>query len=68
MSPVLAMAEEARQWHEEESGSLAGAAGLCGLPDAWEWATVAVACCGASCGGEGDAATYVEEFAISVSE
>lgn len=61
MAPLLAMVDEAREWHVAEG---AAEESLLGYPSSWDWSTVAVATCTASCDGGDAGACYVYEKAF----
>lgn len=69
MTPLIPALAEAAEWLAADASSGGAAAGASlQPPDSWEWLTVAVFSCSASCGGGGGAPALVEEGVALVNE
>lgn len=65
MTPLIPALAESADWLAEAGSG--GGAELLQAPDSWEWLTVCVASCAASC-GDGGQATAVAEQVVLVNE
>lgn len=69
MTPLIPALVESAEWLAAGSGGGGAAAGATlAPPDSWEWLTVCVYVCGASCCGSAGAAALVEELAVLANE
>lgn len=76
MTPLIPALVESAEWLAADTSAAAAAAAGATVqpPDSWEWLTVCVYSCGASCcsrsggGGSEGAAGLVEELAVLVNE
>ena len=68
MTPLIVGLTESAEWLAAEAGSSAAAGTLLQPSDSWEWLTLCVYSCRASCCGDAAAAAVVEEAVVVANE